>query len=80
MQIIDQPDKTADDIDAQRAILTKSIDDNCRRGRERSEGCRSTFPVYIFVRSSGDFLWQRLPHRSIHPMPTGIMRRRSCAK
>jgi hypothetical protein len=56
MQIIDQPDKTADDIDAQRAILTKSIDDIAGEVGSALRDAGLHFPVYIFVRSSGDSL------------------------
>ena len=56
MQIIDQPDKTADDIDAQRAILTKSIDDIAGEVGIALRDAGLHFPVYIIVRSSGDSL------------------------
>ena len=56
MQIIDRPDKTADDIDAQRAILTKSIDDIASEIGIALKDADIHFPVYISVRSSGESL------------------------
>lgn len=56
MQIIDQPDKTADGINAQRAILTKSIDDIAGEIGSALRDAGLHFPVYINVRSSGDSL------------------------
>ena len=49
-------DKTADDLDAQRAILTKSIDDIADEIGMALRDANLRFPVYITVPSSGDAL------------------------
>ena len=70
MQSTDQPDKTADDLDAQRAILTKSIDDVAGE-----IGIAVSMPIYIspFISAFEQAVtpWQRLPHHSIRPTATG---------
>jgi len=79
MQSTDQPDKTADDLDAQRAILTKSIDDVAGEIAIALKDAGLHFPVHISVRQAAT-LWQRLPHRSIRPTTTGNMQWQSSAK
>ena len=56
MQSISQPDKTADALDAQRAILTKSIDDVAGEIGIALKDAGLHFPVHISVRTSGDSL------------------------
>src|SRR5689334_11692781 len=79
MQSTEQPDKTADDLDAQRAILTKSIDDVAGE-----IGIAVSMPIYIspFISAFEQAVtpWPRLPHRSIRPTTTGNMQWLSSAK
>jgi hypothetical protein len=56
MQITDEPRKAADGLDAQRAILTKSIDDIANKIGMALRDANLRFPVYITVPSSGDSL------------------------
>ena len=56
MQSINQPDKTTDDLDAQRAILTKSINDVAGEIGIALKDTGLHFPVHISVRTSGDSL------------------------
>src|SRR5690242_5613234 len=51
MQNISQPDKTADYFDAQRAILTKSIDDIADEIGMALRDANLRFPVYITVQT-----------------------------
>jgi hypothetical protein len=56
MQSTDRPDDTADNLDAQRAILTNSIDDIAGNIGIALKDAGIHFPVYISVRTSGDSL------------------------
>ena len=56
MQITDEPRKAADGLDAQRATLTKSIDDIADEIGMALRDANLRFPVYITVPSSGDSL------------------------
>ena len=56
MQSINQLDKTPDHLDAQRAILTKSIDDVAREIGIALKDAGLHFPVHMSVRTSGDSL------------------------
>jgi len=56
MQITDEPHNAADGLDAQRAILTKSIDDIADKIGMALRDANLRFPVYITVPSSGDSL------------------------
>ena len=56
MQITDEPRKAADGLDAQRATLTKSIDDIADKIGMALRDANLRFPVYITVPSSGDSL------------------------
>jgi len=56
MKSTDQPDKTADDLDAQRAILTESIDNISREIGIALKDTDLHFPGYISVRTDGNSL------------------------
>jgi hypothetical protein len=56
MQITGRPAKIADDLDAQRAILTKSIDNIAGEIGIALKGAALPFPVYLSIRTSGDSL------------------------
>ena len=79
MQSIDQRDKAGDDFDAQRAILTKSIDDVASEIgiALKDAGLLSPF-TSAFEQAATP--WQRSPHRSIRPTTTGNMQWQSSAK
>ena len=79
MQSINQPDRTTDDLDAQRAILTKSINDVAGEIgiALKDAGLHSPF---ISACERAGTLWQRLLHCSIRQTTTGNMQSQSSAK
>ena len=80
MHITGQPNKTSDALDAQRAILTKSIDEIAGEIGIALKECRSTFSSLHQRSDKRRLLWRRLRRLSIHPIPIGIVRRHWCAK
>ncbi len=56
MQITDEPAKATNDLDTQRAILTRSITDITNDLGTALRDAGLHFPVYITVRSSGNSL------------------------